>query len=181
MSTKRKTPPKATAAKTPSLPTITNIADYRATATGPVLLHFTKEQWKAALKNGKRVESLLSKHVTFEAVPMPGRDGDMLVSQRGCPKGYSSVLRFIPAGSPNGLTPEPNAYDTLQPQCIPENGGGGERPRPYPFTGCQMVVNLPRQSFRPPFSCASTTCQLGCVLRFVRDGRFFQAGCVCGG
>ena len=179
MSIKRKKPTKATTAETPSLPTIINIADFRAASTGPTLLHFTAEQWKAALKNGKRVKSLPRSKVTFEAVPMPSRDGDMLVSPRGCPKGYSSVLRFIPAGSPNGLTPEPDTYDTIQPQCISENGDDG-RPSVYPFTGCQMVVNLPRQPFRPPISCASTTCRRRCVLQFVRGpGNFFQAGCVC--
>lgn len=164
------------------MPRIINVTELRGTLRTPILLHFTAEQWKRAIKNWEKMEKLPSRAVMLEAVPMPGGRGDMLVSYRGCPPGTIPIMRFSRATSPVGLTPEPDSYDTIQPSCIDDPDSGLPPPPPRRLGGCELVIRIGLQPRIPIFYCARTTCSRPrrCVPGFQQqpDGRV-QFGCIC--
>ena len=155
-------------ADAPPMPRIVDVMQFRAKSPEQVLLFFTADQWKQAIKRVKKVEKLTGNRPHLQAVPMLGRPGGILVGQHGCPRGTSPAMLF---NSARGSMPGPDDFDTIQPVCIsdvPMDPPGPILPQPRV---CQLVFRLPRphQVGGISLACDNMSCTRRCVMEQTRQ------------
>jgi hypothetical protein len=168
------------------LPKLVNVAHFRSKHFEPVLLHFTAKQWVESLEKmreiSKRASNFkqFSEHATFEAVPMPGERGAMIIgSRRPCPQGTIwSAMRVLSTGD-KGYIPDPENTEMIQPACleVPDRDDSAQLPPQPPQ--CYLVFRLGVGGLR--LTCVKTSCPFSCfpgATTPLPDGRVL-IGCGC--
>jgi hypothetical protein len=147
--------------------TIIRPSMFRKAISGKVLLHLTAVEWDEAIKKGKQVPKLAPEHATFEAVPLPGGDGDMLVGVK-CPRGTISTMR-----------PNPDDITIINPECLSVPGPFPKGADPPCTLRVKTVASGPASAGGTEFFCQPSGCHGNCVLEWTKQNGSYVLGCTC--
>jgi len=182
--------------KAVSVPQVRNIADLKSTPRSTVLIHFTEEQWKSAIKGVKEGQRLKKSTPFLEFTPLPDGGGIIHADCGGSPgPDERCAVRTVvdlprPIPEPPGPGPKPGpeirSRATMLPEQVPVRfecrcrkvrpPADLEIPRAKP--PCELQIE---RDGRIRFGCVKNSCEGKCALVFLYDGRRFKIACECSG
>jgi hypothetical protein len=157
-------------------PHLANIAEFRGEHRGPLLLHFTSEQWSqvtAEIADVEQVEDVTkvqNSGIKLIAQPLPGSRGDWLV-QVDCDADcevYSRRWDFwkvIKDLTIQGISEVPGPDEVFYPSCACNPPGTPHLGKPE----CQLLFWFDMKELRLKPVCIQTTCPNPCKLVQYRD------------
>lgn len=154
--------------KSAPIPVVRNVAELLQTKKlppGPVIIHFTKEQWTAAIRDVPSGKAVPKYGVRFDFVPNP--DGDGGFGQFNCVPGPCEICAIRQRIGPGG-TFGTQCMCRRDPRCPPGGGPGGGG---GPIVVGRCELRLVRVGRLIRIRCVSVNCTGTCRLRIVRTGQ----------
>lgn len=165
-----KTVPPAEPNPTPiKVPRLINVAEVKATPREGTLIHFTEEQWKAAIREIPTGKALPKVGTRLTFYPLPDGGG---VIGGDCIQMPCELCRVRQVFDPKGGQLIFDCQCRPDPRC-PEDP---PPPPPPPTSLCRLVIQV---GSRPLISCQSNGCQQRCRLTGVRQGGRWIITCAC--